>query len=152
MQNDDAKSNFCNFDRQSIPHGAEKRKSGFLLCKPTLPQTRAVHDSRTGKREKPAPQRDAGSGLQVRSAVLAHLCEALAAVDRTIGLRLEGNTSFAAAVGADSSEVLSRAAGSILASVTAGLAALGLILEASLRVELLLTGGEHGFGAAFLSK
>ena len=23
----------CNFDRQSIPHGAEKRKSGFLLCK-----------------------------------------------------------------------------------------------------------------------
>ena len=38
-----------------------------------------------------------------------------------------------------------------LASVTAGLAALGLILEASLRVELLLTGGEHEFGAAFLA-
>jgi len=36
MQNDDAKSNFCNFDRQSIPHGAEKRKSGFLLCKTDL--------------------------------------------------------------------------------------------------------------------
>jgi len=71
--------------------------------------------------------------------------------DRAIGLRLEGNTSFAAAVGADSSEVLSRAAGSILASVTAGLAALGLILKASLRVELLLTGGEHEFGAAFLA-
>ena len=101
--------------------------------------------------KKPAPQRDAGRGLQVRSAVLAHLREALAAVDRTIGLRLEGNTSLAAAVGADSGEVLSRAAGSILASVTAGLAALGLILEASLRIELLLTGGEHEFGAAFLA-
>ena len=36
MQTDDAKSNFCNFDRQSIPHGAEKRKSGFLLCKTDL--------------------------------------------------------------------------------------------------------------------
>ena len=133
-------------------HTARKNASpAFCSAKPTLPQARTVHDSRTGKRENPAPQRDAGSGLQVRSAVLAHLCEALAAVDRTIGLRLEGNTSFAAAVGADSSEVLSRAAGSILASVTAGLAALGLILEASLRVELLLTGGEHEFGAAFLA-
>lgn len=64
MQNDDEKSNFCNFDRQSIPHGAEKRKSGFLLCKPTLPQTKAVHDSWTTKREKPAPQWDAGRGLR----------------------------------------------------------------------------------------
>ena len=84
-------------------------------------------------------------------AVLAHLGEALAAVDGAIGLGLEGNTSFAAAVGADSSEIFSGATGSILASVTASLAALGLVLEASLSVEFLLTGGEHELVATFLA-
>ena len=89
--------------------------------------------------------------FKIESAVLAHLSEALAAVDGAIGLRLEGNASLAAAVSADSSEILSRATSSILASVTAGLAALGLVLEASLSIELLLTGGEHEFGATFLA-
>ena len=89
--------------------------------------------------------------FKIESAVLAHLSEALAAVDGAIGFRLEGNASLAAAVSADSSEILSRATSSILASVTAGLAALGLVLEASLSIELLLTGGEHEFGATFLA-
>ena len=58
---------------------------------------------------------------------------------------------IAAAVSANSSKILSRAASSILASVTASFAALRLILEASLSIELLLTGGEHEFGATFLA-
>ena len=87
----------------------------------------------------------------MKLAVLAHLCEALAAIDGAIGLRLEGNASLAAAVGANSGEILLGATGSILASVTAGLAALGLILEASFRIELLFAGGEHELRAAFLA-
>ena len=87
----------------------------------------------------------------VQLALLTHLGEALAAIDRTVGLGLKGNLGLAAAGSANSGEVLAGTTGGVLARVTAGLAALGLILEASLRVELLLTGGEHEFGAAFLS-
>ncbi len=43
------------------------------------------------------------------------------------------------------------AAGGVLASVAASLAALGLVLEAALRIELLLTGGEHELLAALLA-
>ena len=77
------------------------------------------------------------------SAVLSHLSEAIAAVDGSVRLGLEGNLRLAAAVGADSGEVLSGASGSVLSGVAAGLAALGLILEASLSVKLLLTGREN---------
>ena len=77
------------------------------------------------------------------SAFLAHLGEALAAVDGTVGLGLEGNLGLAAASSTSGGEVLTRTAGSGLAGVTASLAALGLVLEAALSVELLLTGGEH---------
>ena len=88
----------------------------------------------------------------LRSALLlAHLGEALAAVDRTVGLRLEGDTSLAAAGSAGSGEVLTGAAGRVLAGVTAGLAALRLILEAALRVELLLTGGKGELVAALFA-
>jgi len=85
------------------------------------------------------------------SALLAHLGKALAAVNRTIALGLKGNPSLAAAVGANRSEVLAGTAGSVLAGVTAGLAALGLILEAALSVELLLTGSEYELLAALLA-
>ena len=85
------------------------------------------------------------------SALLAHLGKALAAVNRTIALGLKGNPSLAAAVGANRSEVLAGTAGSVLAGVTAGLAALGLVLEATLRIELLLTGGEHELLTALLA-
>jgi hypothetical protein len=74
--------------------------------------------------------------------LLTHLGEAVAAVDRTVRLGLKGNLRLTAASGAHSSEVLTGAAGGVLAGVTAGLAALGLVLEAALSVELLLTGGK----------
>ena len=77
------------------------------------------------------------------SAVLAHLSEAVAAIHRTIGLGLEGNLGLAAAGSAHSGEVLTGTTGRVLAGVAAGLAALGLVLEAALCVELLLTGGEN---------
>jgi len=92
-----------------------------------------------------------GSFYWLILAVLAHLCEALAAVHGTIRLGLERYTSLAAAACANSGEVLSRAAGSILASVTAGLATLRLVLESSLSIELLLTSGEHELGATLLA-
>ena len=86
-----------------------------------------------------------------QSAVGAHLSEALAAVHGTVGLGLEGNLRLAAATSAGSGEELTGATGSVLASVTASLAALGLVLEAALCVELLFTGGEHELIAAFFA-
>jgi hypothetical protein len=74
---------------------------------------------------------------------LTHLGEALATINGTIGLGLEGNLCLAAAGGAGGGEILAGAAGSSLAGIAAALAALGLILEAALCIELLLTRGEH---------
>ena len=91
------------------------------------------------------------TGNSFLSLLLAHLSEALAAIHGTGRLRLEGNLSFAAAGSANSGKVLTGTAGCVLASVTAGLAALGLVLEAALSVELLLTGGEHELVAALLA-
>ena len=84
-------------------------------------------------------------------ALCTHLSEALAAENGTVGLGLEGNLCLAAATGASSSEELTGAAGSVLASITASLAALGLVLEAALCVEFLLTGGENEFVAALFA-
>ena len=84
-------------------------------------------------------------------AFCAHLSEALAAENGTVGLGLEGNLGFAAATSAGSGEELTGATGSVLAGVTAGLAALGLVLEATLCVELLLTSGEHELVAALFA-
>ena len=84
-------------------------------------------------------------------ALLTHTSEAVAAVDGTIGLGLEGNLSLAAAGCASSSEILTGATSSSLASVTASLAALGLILEPALGVELLLTSGEHELLTTFFA-
>ena len=81
-------------------------------------------------------------------AVGTHLSEALAAVHRTVSLGLEGHLGLAAAARAGSGEELTGGTGGVLASVTASLAALRLILEATLCVELLLTGGEHEIGRA----
>jgi len=83
--------------------------------------------------------------------LLAHLVEALAAVNRTVGLGLKGDPGLAAAGSAGGSEVLTGATGRVLAGVTAGLAALGLVLEAALRVELLLTGGKGELVAALFA-
>ena len=84
-------------------------------------------------------------------ALAAHLSEALAAEHGTVGLGLEGNLCLAAATGASSSEELTGATGGVLASVTASLAALGLVLEAALCVEFLLTCGENEFIAALFA-
>ena len=81
----------------------------------------------------------------------AHLSEALAAENGTVGLGLERNLCLATATGAGSGEELTGATGAVLASVTAGLAALGLVLEAALSVEFLLTGGENEFLAALFA-
>ena len=80
-----------------------------------------------------------------------HLSEALAAEYGTVGLGLEGNLCLTTATGASSGEELTGATGSVLAGVTAGLAALGLVLEAALCVELLLTSGEHELIAALFA-
>jgi len=84
-------------------------------------------------------------------AVGTHLSEALAAENGTVGLGLEGNLCFAAAASAGSSEELTGGAGSVLAGITALLASLGLVLEAALSVESLLTGGEHELVAAIFA-
>ena len=92
-----------------------------------------------------------GSRRCFQLAVGAHLSEALAAVHRTVGLGLKGNLGLTAAAGAGGSEELTGATGSVLASVTAALAALGLVLEAALSVESLLTGSEGEFLAALFA-
>ncbi len=80
-----------------------------------------------------------------------HAGKAVAAVHRTVSLGLERHLGVTAAGCAGSSEILSGTTGSVLASVAAGLAALGLVLEAALCVEFLLTGGEHKLGAALFA-
>ena len=84
-------------------------------------------------------------------ALLAHLGEAIAAVDGAIALGLEGHTGLATAGSADSGEVLAGTTSGVLAGVAAALAALGLILEAALRIELLLAGGENELLTALLA-
>ncbi len=76
----------------------------------------------------------------------AMVAEAVTAVNRTIILRLEGDLSLLAAVSANNSEELTlRSAAITLATtlVAAVTAANGLILEALLLVECLLTSGEN---------
>ena len=84
-------------------------------------------------------------------ALCAHLSEALAAENGTVGLGLEGNLGLAAAACAGSGEELTGATGGVLASITAVLATLGLVLEATLSVESLLTSGEHELIAALFA-
>ena len=84
-------------------------------------------------------------------AVGTHLSEALAAENGAVRLGLERNLCLATATGAGSGEELTGAAGCVLASITASLAALGLVLEAALCVECLLTGGENEFVAALFA-
>ena len=89
--------------------------------------------------------------MQDKLAFSLHLSEALAAEYGTVGLGLKGNLCLAAATCAGSGEELTGATSSVLASVTAGLAALGLVLEATLSVEFLLAGGENEFAAALFA-
>jgi hypothetical protein len=103
----------------------------------------------------PAKKQDQPFGwscpFQLQLAVGTHLSEALAAENGTIGLGLEGNLCLTTATSAGSGEELTGATGSVLASVTASLAALGLVLEAALCVEFLLTSGENELIAALFA-
>ena len=80
-----------------------------------------------------------------------HAGEALAAVNGTIFTGLEGHLAGFAAGGASGVEHLAGGTGGLLASVTAVLAALGLILEAAGSVEFLFTGGEYELIAALFA-
>ena len=81
--------------------------------------------------------------------------EAVAAVDRTIRLRLERDFRILAALSTDHMEHLTLAAALLITAATALVAAVTaacrLVLKALLRVELLLTGREHEIAAAFLA-
>ena len=126
-------------------HGEPQRIRGALKDNFAVP-----HDVMlTGKQNKQG--RSSCPAVHLQLTVSAHLSEALAAENRTVGLGLEGNLGLAAATGASSGEELTGTAGSVLASITASLAALGLVLEAALCVELLLTGGEYELVAALFA-
>ena len=84
-------------------------------------------------------------------AFCTHLSEALAAVYGTVGLGLKGNLSLTTATCAGSSEELTGTTGVSLTGIAAGLAALGLVLETTLCVEFLLTGGENELVAALFA-
>ena len=107
-----------------------------MLCKPRRQTNRAG---------KPA------LSVYLQLALCTHLSEALAAENGTVGLGLEGNLGLATATCAGSSEEFTGTTGSVLTSIAAGLAALGLILEAALCVELLLTCGEYELVAALFA-
>jgi hypothetical protein len=82
------------------------------------------------------------------------LAEAVAAVDRTVGAGLERNLAGLAAACAGCIVHLTVAAATgraLLASRTAGLAALGFIGETLLGVEFLLAGGEGEAGSAIFA-
>ena len=103
------------------------------------------------QKEAAPPQWRTPHRQAVLLALLTHLSEAVAAIHRTVALGLEGHSRLAAARGAGSGEILPGTTSRVLARVAAGLAALGLILEAALSVELLLASGENEFVAAFLA-
>ena len=105
----------------------------------------------TANHKKTAPENSGAVAFLGELALAAHLSEALAAVHRTVGLGLEGHLGLAAAAAAGGGEELTGTTGIVLTSVAAGLAALGLVLEAALSVELLLTGGENELVAALFA-
>lgn len=82
---------------------------------------------------------------------LAHFCKALAAINRTVRLRLKRNASLAATGSTGCGKELTRTASSVLACVAAALAALRLVLETTLCVEFLLAGSEYKFLTTFLA-
>ncbi len=83
--------------------------------------------------------------------VFLHFLEAGTAVYRSVVGRLEDDLCFAAALCANGGEVFTRSPAGVLLSVTASLAALGLVLEAFLFVQSLLACGEYELCAALLA-
>ena len=94
---------------------------------------------------------DAVSAQELALLLFLHLGKALAAVYGAVSLGLKGNLSFLAASCAGCGEELSGAVALLLTSIAASLAALGLVLEAALCVELLLSCCEYELCSAFLA-
>lgn len=130
----------CSFSFSIAKKGKKARKNPLLLPQ-FLPLSRKKGDAFASP----------FSNRRVLALLLAHLGKALTAVDGTVGLGLERNLRLSAAPSADRREVLTGTAGSRLAGVAAGFAALRLILEAALGIEFLLTSGKHKLLATFLA-
>lgn len=79
------------------------------------------------------------------------LCEALAAVYRSVLTGLKGNLCLSAARIAGCCKPLTLATGCVLSCITASLATLGLIYKAFFSIEFLFACGENEFVAAFLA-
>jgi len=88
---------------------------------------------------------------QRQLAVFAHTGEAVAAIDRTVGLGFEGDFGFAAAFGAYRGKEFAGGAGSVLAVVAAAFAALGFIHESALGIEFLFADREDEILAALFA-
>ena len=91
--------------------------------------------------------------LSVRQlcSVLLHFSVALAAIDGSVAVGLEGNLSFLAASRAGGGVKLSLGLSGVLSGLAASLTSLGLVLEPFLGVELLLACGEDELRAAILT-
>ena len=98
-------------------------------------------------------KKDAQKGVFFSSANLSGTScgEAFAAVHGLSIRRIERNLAVLATLSANGGEHFSRASCTVLACITASLASLGLVVEALLSIELLLTGGEHEIIAAVLA-
>ena len=102
---------------------------------------------------KKATEHKTTQSLYYRLLALSFLqfSKAFAAVNGTVGLGFKRNSCFLAASYTGSGEEFTGSASGILASVTAGLAALGFILETLFCIKLLFTGGENKIIATFLA-
>ena len=98
---------------------------------------------------KPRNDTDIGDTRLILS--LSSCLEASAVVYGTVGGRLECDLSLAAAVSANSGEVLTGSLASVLLSIAASLASLRLIQKALFVVESLLTCGENEFVSTILA-
>ena len=83
--------------------------------------------------------------------LLSSLRKALAAVHSLAFGRIEGHFRFLTTLSANGSEHFSCTSGTILPCITAGLASLGLILEALLCIEFLLACGKDKVIAAIFA-
>ncbi len=89
--------------------------------------------------------------LDPKRLLFSLLSEALAAVNGSVSLRLKGNSCNTAAACAGSFKKSSGTSACTSLSVAASFASLRLVYESLLRVEFLLTRGEHEISAAILT-
>lgn len=83
--------------------------------------------------------------------LLFHLCVASAAINGSVLTGLKGKLRFAAAVSANGFKLFTVALCSLLACVTASLAALGLVYKAFFSIKFLLARCKNKFVAAFFT-